>query len=769
MNKGPESSIGYHTTLESLGIPQDALDKGVRNWQDYDEYLKEQAARPEETIIEEAKKPLELGDTPGPKFSNRGGSDESTFLSRGEARRADQYGVSTREEYLNILADKDYDKLSNFERHTLEQAARPEETIIEEAKKPLGLGYTPGLEDYNIDDESLTMDQIDKFRQDAFARGGEDDSEFIKYNKMFVGNRSNTLKNILDDKAKKPLELGDTPLDDDKDLSDIPQEFLDKAAKYYEENPAAVTGEGLEASIIMQAKVMQRHAENVERYKQAEAEKAKEANNITNVTKPETKEKKTWFSRFKKSKFGKAVIAGAATFITLGIGKIIYDNVPQSDNNNDRIEEAQKTPSSDTEKDEQEKNPLIGEELDNNEAEGVKFENLYYSTMDKKQYSQDLVGNIDGGIFNDAESFKNNIAEVHTNIGKGGVEASIAEHLGYDMSGLSANELGDQMENNLELREKVYNFIKDKYSRMENVKKVILQGAYYTEGALEDGKGGLDVYQSQLDKTGYAAYTFTIDGKEYTVFEFCAQFGDKTPIENVTEMPAGTFTYAVIDTTDRVVIDLPGEGGSIILETPSNETTVREETGGGAVEEKKEEELEVVEENEDPEEGNGEETPKEETPEIPEETDDGKNYNKSPEGWNDNQEVMGAGDLTKSDTEAIGDKETINGTEAPGSAIEANQDVVAPGAERVLAEEREEANIPTTETGANGEVGLNYTTEWQGQQEAQAEQQVVQDEANANEITTGGSTIELENGTVKTREEILASQGLNPDGTPIEK
>ena len=48
-------------------------------------------------------------------------------------------------------------------------------------------------------------------------------------------------------------------------------------------------------------------------------------------------------------------------------------------------------------------------------------------------------------------------------------------------------------------------------------------------------------------------------------------------------------------------------------------------------------------------------------------------------------------------------------------------------------------------------------------------EQVVQDEANANEITTGGSTIELENGTVKTREEILASQGLNPDGTPIEK
>ena len=631
MNKGPESSIGYHTTLESLGIPQDALDKGVRNWQDYDDYLKEQAAR---------------------------------------------------EEYLETLANKDYDALTNFERHTLEKATRPE-------------------------------------------------------------------------KAKEANNI-------------IPQEFLDKAAKYYEENPAAVTGEGLEASIIMQAKVMQRHAENVERYKQAEAEKAKEANNIANVTKPETKEKKTWFSRFKKSKFGKAVIAGAATFITLGIGigKIVY---AQSDNNNDRIEEAQKTPSSDTEKDEQEKNPLIGEELDNNEAEGVKFENLYYSTMDKKQYSQDLVGNIDGGIFNDAESFKKNIAEVHTNIGKGGVEASIAEHLGYDMSGLSANELGDQMENNLELREKVYNFIKDKYSRMENVKKVILQGAYYTEGALEDGKGGLDVYQSQLDKTGYAAYTFTIDGKEYTVFEFCAQFGDKTPIENVTEMPAGTFTYAVIDTTDRVVIDLPGEGGSIILETPSNETTVREETGGGAVEEKKEEELEVVEENEDPEEGNGEETPKEETPEIPEETDDRKNYNKSREGWNDSQEVMGAGDLTESDTEAIGDKETINGTEAPGSAIEANQDVVAPGAERVLAEEREEANIPTTETGANGEVGLNYTTEWQGQQEAQAEQQVVQDEANANEITTGGSTIELENGTVKTREEILASQGLNPDGTPIEK
>ena len=37
MNKGPESSIGYHTKLESLGIPQDALDEGVRKRQAYDD------------------------------------------------------------------------------------------------------------------------------------------------------------------------------------------------------------------------------------------------------------------------------------------------------------------------------------------------------------------------------------------------------------------------------------------------------------------------------------------------------------------------------------------------------------------------------------------------------------------------------------------------------------------------------------------------------------------------------------------------------------
>ena len=118
---------------------------------------------------------------------------------------------------------------------------------------------------------------------------------------------------------------------------------------------------------------------------------------------------------------------------------------------------------------------------------------------------------------------------------------------------------------------------------------------------------------------------------------------------------------------------------------------------------------------------------------------------------------MDAGDLAESGKKIIDDKEAINGTEAPGSAIEADQEVLAPGAEEVPAEERAEENLPPVEEGANG------------QQEAQAEQQVVQDEANANEITTGGSTIELENGTVKTREEILASQGLNPDGTPIEK
>ena len=107
MNKGPESSIGYHTTLESLGIPQDALDKGVRNWQDYDDYLKEQAAR---------------------------------------------------EEYLETLANKDYDALTNFERHTLEKATRPEETIIEEAKKPLELGDTPLDDDKNLIDISFIYD-----------------------------------------------------------------------------------------------------------------------------------------------------------------------------------------------------------------------------------------------------------------------------------------------------------------------------------------------------------------------------------------------------------------------------------------------------------------------------------------------------------------------------------------------------------------------------------------------------------------------------------
>ena len=109
MNKGPESSIGYHTTLESLGIPQDALDKGVRNWQDYDDYLKEQAAR---------------------------------------------------EEYLETLANKDYDALTNFERHTLEKATRPEETIIEEAKKPLELGDTPLDDDKDLSDISFIYDKV---------------------------------------------------------------------------------------------------------------------------------------------------------------------------------------------------------------------------------------------------------------------------------------------------------------------------------------------------------------------------------------------------------------------------------------------------------------------------------------------------------------------------------------------------------------------------------------------------------------------------------
>lgn len=58
------------------------------------------------------------------KYSNRGNSDEATFRTKSEARAADEYGVDNREDYLNILVNKNRDALTNPEKYILDNETK---------------------------------------------------------------------------------------------------------------------------------------------------------------------------------------------------------------------------------------------------------------------------------------------------------------------------------------------------------------------------------------------------------------------------------------------------------------------------------------------------------------------------------------------------------------------------------------------------------------------------------------------------------------------
>ena len=239
----------------------------------------------------------------GPKFSNLGGSDEAMFLSRGEARQADKYGATTREEYLNILASKDYDKLSNFERATLEKETAPAD--LPQDVEPVG--NTKAVEDV-----AKTIQEVSK-SQEATPE----------------------VQEFSEEDFKAAVELNSKV---DEDLKEIDEKF--------------------------------------ERGDVAEVE----------PTAAESKEKKSWFNRLKKSKFGKAAISAIALVGFAG-GMYALNQNNESEPEQDRTEQvgAGSTFSGDTQA---KPTDLDGKEL-SKEARFVIDNEGRFTSESEKEYSFD--------------------------------------------------------------------------------------------------------------------------------------------------------------------------------------------------------------------------------------------------------------------------------------------------------------------------------------------------------------------------------------------
>ena len=647
----------------------------------------------------------------GPKFSNRGGSDESTFLSRGEARQADQYGVSTREEYLNILADKDYDKLSNFERATLESATLP--TPASQEAEPVDSTEA-------IEDVAKTIQEVAKSKEVSLLPA---------------------VQEVKPEDFKAAIDLNAKI---DEDLKKIDEKYAKEDIK-----------------------------------KDAAIETPK-----TNAV--ESKEKKGWFSRLKKSKLGKLAITTAATLFVFGGGYALGNHNSSESAEQDRTEQ---TDTGSTFNLDSQTRPLglSGEEL----SESIEAQESTTSEEDTAKEDAETEKNQEGrGNFYDenkdsyydfgsaieegetARDTLNNLIERFTTDNITAV-ALQSHHLDLpSLEGKSYEEVEEYL-NGMDKdsqQEFIDGIIAELNSKDENGEDIYdvevsdIEGSFDSSYEYEDENGVLRGAKSKGLNHGGRKLTITNKqtGKQSHYRLNCGG----QPIVmlsggTIVELPGDEIPAKEVTPTPTPEIPSKPETPET-PETPEKPTEPEEPTTPKTPEEPETPEAPEPEFPEEPEEPEEPETP-------PEETDDSKDYDQSPEGWDDNQEIMDSGDLTESDKEIIGDKETIDGTETPGSSIEADQEVLAPGAEEVPAEERAEENLPPVEEGANGEAGLNYTEEWQEQQEQQAEQQAVQDEANNNEITTGGETTELESGTTLTRDEILASQGLNPDGTPIEE
>ena len=450
----------------------------------------------------------------------------------------------------------------------------------ENSDPTLQLGYTENLTPFNISDQELSLDELDKKRQEAFARGGDSDPDFLRYNTVYIEKKSNILGNIAKDKENEPLLLDYTEENASEDKNSIIQEG--HLTKSIGENQLGGFGKSAAQSNA------EAWSKEINTDPVAKEDKKSDEDPVTKDASPETIEKKeNWFNKIRKSKIGKVVI-GAAAFLTVAGG--LAFGLSRGDSENDKDTSDNNTDPKTEQSSTMENSSEIGSSftIDPNAAGILKTENgalEQESTQNKKGnfYDENKESKYDfGSAIEEGDTNEETFANFLERINVDNITAVSAQawYMGLpELNGMEYSEVESYVENMDDSgKQSFVDRLKD-YMDNEYADQIVVENItsnYDSMYLIEDIENGdLDLAK---------ATNLTPNGKMITLIN---KQGEKKHFR----LPCGG--QPVIILSDGTVIELPGKEISASEVTP--------------------EPPEVPEPPETPE---GPETP--ETPEVPE-------------------------------------------------------------------------------------------------------------------------------------------------------
>ncbi|MBP6924774.1 hypothetical protein KBB73_00100 [Candidatus Saccharibacteria bacterium] len=497
----------------------------------------------------------------------------------------------------------------------------------ENSDPTLQLGYTENLTPFNISDQELSLDELDKKRQEAFARGGDSDPDFLRYNTVYIEKKSNILGNIAKDKENEPLLLDYTEENASEDKNSIIQEG--HLTKSIGENQLGGFGKSAAQSNA------EAWSKEINTDPVAKEDKKSDEDPVTKDASPETIEKKeNWFNKIRKSKIGKVVI-GAAAFLTVAGG--LAFGLSRGDSENDKDTSDNNTDPKTEQSSTMENSSEIGSSftIDPNAAGILKTENgalEQESTQNKKGnfYDENKESKYDfGSAIEEGDTNEETFANFLERINVDNITAVSAQawYMGLpELNGMEYSEVESYVENMDDSgKQSFVDRLKD-YMDNEYADQIVVENItsnYDSMYLIEDIENGdLDLAK---------ATNLTPNGKMITLIN---KQGEKKHFR----LPCGG--QPVIILSDGTVIELPGK------EIPASEVTP--ETPEVPIVPETPETPEVPETPETPEVPETPETP--EVPETPEELtpkDPSKDININPDL---NEEAVDTGGNHEVDT-----------------------------------------------------------------------------------------------------------------------
>ena len=497
----------------------------------------------------------------------------------------------------------------------------------ENSDPTLQLGYTENLTPFNISDQELSLDELDKKRQEAFARGGDSDPDFLRYNTVYIEKKSNILGNIAKDKENEPLLLDYTEENASEDKNSIIQEG--HLTKSIGENQPGGFGKSAAQSNA------EAWSKEINTDPVAKEDKKSDEDPVTKDASPETIEKKeNWFNKIRKSKIGKVVI-GAAAFLTVAGG--LAFGLSRGDSENDKDTSDNNTDPKTEQSSTMENSSEIGSSftIDPNAAGILKTENgalEQESTQNKKGnfYDENKESKYDfGSAIEEGDTNEETFANFLERINVDNITAVSAQawYMGLpELNGMEYSEVESYVENMDDSgKQSFVDRLKD-YMDNEYADQIVVEDItsnYDSMYLIEDIENGdLDLAK---------ATNLTPNGKMITLIN---KQGEKKHFR----LPCGG--QPVIVLSDGTVIELPGK------EIPASEVTP--ETPEVPIVPETPETPEVPETPETPEVPETPETP--EVPETPEELtpkDPSKDININPDL---NEEAVDTGGNHEVDT-----------------------------------------------------------------------------------------------------------------------